>query len=44
MERRNATRPYFRQSAERDHLYLLAITFATGAMLGATLALAWALS
>lgn len=37
--RRHATKSHYKQSAERDHAYLLAWTFVTGAMLGASIAL-----
>lgn len=39
-ERRTFSQPHYRQSAERDHLALIAATFIVGAMLGATLCLA----
>jgi hypothetical protein len=36
-------RAHYSASAERDHAWVLGITFITGAMLGATLALGWGL-
>lgn len=42
IERRHATRPHYRRSAERDHIQLLAWTFIVGAMAGASIALGWA--
>ena len=41
--RRNATRPHYRKSAEGEYILTWAITFITGAMLGAVLTLAWML-
>jgi hypothetical protein len=41
INRRGATRPHYRQSAERDHGWVLVITFVTGAMLGAVVAIGW---
>ena len=36
MNRRHATRPHYRQSAEKDHGILLAMTFIVGCLVGAT--------
>ena len=42
-EKRHATRPYHQKSAEGEYILTWAITFITGAMLGAVLTLAWML-
>lgn len=40
-DRRMATRPHYRQSAERDFLLATAATFTTGAMCGVLMAIGW---
>ena len=42
-DRRMATKPHHQKSAEGEYIFTWAITFITGAMLGAVLTLAWML-
>ena len=36
-ERRHATRPYYRKSAENDYLFSFGLTLIVGAMIGAVI-------
>jgi hypothetical protein len=39
-DRRNHRRPYYKRSADTEYLITMALTFATGGMLGACITLA----